>query len=105
MKAHIEIIAAVVRVGHEADEYEKPYEFACALAGNGRHATIKALVNPDKTKMKFEGSHRRAIARELERLGFTSFEFERMDEDGSTKREVSGQIGAYGELYGVSFAQ
>jgi len=105
MKAHIEIIAAVVRVGSETDEYEKPYDFACALAGNGRHATIKALVNPDASKHKFEGAHRRAIARELVRLGFTSFDFERMEEDGSTKREVSGRIGPFGDLYGVTFTQ
>src|SRR5208282_4592030 len=79
MKAHIEVIAAVVRVGVGTDQYEKPYDFACAISGNGRHATIKALVNPDSSKFKFGGEHRRAIARELGRLGFTSFEFERMD--------------------------
>jgi len=98
MKGHIEVIAAIVRVGGEADEYGKPYDFACAVAGNGRHATIKALVNPDASRMKFGGEHRRAIARELGRLGFTSYDFERVDDDGSTKREVTGIIGPSGEL-------
>jgi hypothetical protein len=105
MKAHIEVIAAVVRVGVGTDQYEKPYDFACAISGNGRHATIKALVNPDSSKFKFSGEHRRAIARELGRLGFTSFEFERMDEDGATKRAVTGRLDAYGDIEAVRFSQ
>ena len=105
MKAHVEIIAAVVRIGSETDQYESPYEFACAVAGNGTHATIKALVNPDSSKFKFRSDHRRAVARELARLGFTSFGFDRMAVDGSSKREVEGRLDTAGEVREVEFTQ
>ena len=105
MKAHVEIIAAVVRIGSDADQYESPYEFACAVAGNGTHATIKALVNPDSSKFKFRSDHRRAVARELARLGFTSFGFDRMAADGTSKREVEGRFDAKGDVRDVEFSQ
>lgn len=105
MKAHVEIIAAVVRIGSDTDQYEKPYEFACAVAGNGTHATIKALMNPDSSKLKFRSDHRRAVARELARLGFTSFGFDRMAVDGSSKREVEGRLDQAGEVREVEFSQ
>jgi hypothetical protein len=102
LKASVEIIAAVVRVGENTDGYGSPFEFACVAAGNGGHVTIKALVNPDRARFKFGSAHRRAIARELGRLGFTSFDFERLDSDGDTKREIAGLI-SDGATKGVTF--
>ncbi|HLH12145.1 MAG TPA: hypothetical protein VKV77_09755 [Methylovirgula sp.] len=105
MKAHAEVIAAVIRIGTETDQYGKPFEFACAVSGNGTHATVKALMNPDSSKFKFRSDHRRAIARELARLGFTSFGFDRMADEGVAKREIEGRLDAKGNVRDFEFNQ
>lgn len=67
MKAFVEILSGIVRVGPEADQYGKPFEFAVAFSVDGEVATIKGLVNDGS--MKMTPSHWRAGQKALEELG------------------------------------
>lgn len=66
MKAFVEILSGVVRVGPDCDKYGKPYEFAVAFSSaDGRHAVIKALVANGTFKM----SYAKEIIRALNKIG------------------------------------
>lgn len=49
MKAHIEFLSGIVRVGEVTDRFGADYEYAAAWSSSdGKTAKIKALVSPDK---------------------------------------------------------
>ncbi len=74
VKAHVEILAAVVRIGPDTDAYGKPFEFAVALSAvDGHHAVLKALVS-DGT---LQTAHAKAAIRAVQRAGFKSVGWER----------------------------
>jgi hypothetical protein len=47
LKAYVEVLAGVVRIGEDCDEYGKPYDLAVAFSVDGSVATVKALTAPD----------------------------------------------------------
>jgi hypothetical protein len=65
MKAFVEILAGLVRVGPEAEKYGDPFELSVAFSGDGEVATIKGLVSNGAMKP----SHYRAGKKALEALG------------------------------------
>lgn len=68
MKACVEILAGVVRVGEDTDAYGKPFEKAVAFSSSdGKHAVIKALVSEGDLNT----AHARAAFRALKALGLT----------------------------------
>lgn len=49
MKAHVEFLSGIVRVGPFTDAYGKDYDYSAAWASvDGKTAIIKGLVSPDK---------------------------------------------------------
>lgn len=45
MKAFVEILSGIVRVGEDCDRYGKPYDGAVVFSSaDGRHAVIKGLT-------------------------------------------------------------
>ncbi len=76
MKAHLEILSAVVRVGSDTDAYGKPFEFAVALSSvDGKTAVVKALV----ASGEFGPAHARALAKAImgSIRGFSHIDWER----------------------------
>lgn len=66
MKAFVEHLAGVVRVGADCDEYGKPFEYAVAFSSaDGKHAVVKALTADGK----FTHSHARAVIAALQAIG------------------------------------
>lgn len=66
MKAFVEHLSGVVRVGPNTDIYGKPFEYAVAYASaDGRTAVVKALVGNGK----FTQAHARAIIKALNAIG------------------------------------
>lgn len=67
MKAFVEHLSGVVRVGPETAIYGDPFDFAVAYSSvDGKTATIKALVSPDKD---FTISHAKAVIKALKDIG------------------------------------
>lgn len=48
MNGFLEITSAVLRMGPNARAYGDKFELSAMIAGDGRKATVKALVSPDK---------------------------------------------------------
>lgn len=62
MKAFVEVLSAIVRVGPSADRYGEPFEFAVGASSvDGKTAVVKALVS----KGNFTRAHAAAIIRAL----------------------------------------
>jgi hypothetical protein len=67
VKAFVEHLSGVVRVGIDCDTYGKPFDYAVAYSSvDGKTATIKALVSDGSLTQK----HARAIIRALADAGF-----------------------------------
>lgn len=68
MKAAVEILSGVVRIGPGTQQYGDPFEIAVAFSStDGRTATIKALVAPPGRRLT--GNDRRAMVKALAALG------------------------------------
>ena len=68
MKAHVEILSGIVRVGEHTDEYGKAFDFAVAFSSvDGKTAIIKALTKLNGTD--FSHSHAMTIIRALKKQG------------------------------------
>lgn len=77
MKAHVEILSAIVRVGPDTDRYGKPFEFAVVISSvDGRTAVIKALVAKGDFKMSYAKTIIRALKFKIE--GFEEVTWERI---------------------------
>jgi len=77
MRAFVEILSAIVRVGPEAGEYGNPFEFAVAVSSvDGKTAIVKALV----AETPFRRAHVAAAIAALKRdiPGFLHAECERI---------------------------
>lgn len=77
VKAFVEILSAIVRVGPDTDQYGKPFEFAVGVSStDGRTAVVKALV----AKGDFMMSYARAIIKALKEdiKGFEKIVWERI---------------------------
>lgn len=68
MRAHVEILSGIVRVGEECNGYGSPYDFAVAFSCvDGKTAIIKALTKLNGTD--FRHSHAMTIIRALHKQG------------------------------------
>ena len=65
MKAFVEILSGIIRVGPQAEKYGDPFELMVAFSVDGESAIIKGLVSNGHMKP----SHYRAGKRALEALG------------------------------------
>lgn len=66
MKAFIEILSGIIRVGPDCDHYGSPYEYSVAFSStDGKTAILKGLVIEDHHSGR---EHLRAVERELEKL-------------------------------------
>lgn len=77
MKAHVEILSAVVRVGDDTDEYGKDFDYSVAVScTDGKTAVVKALVSDGD----FTSGHAKAIIRALKDWikGFDNVTWQRM---------------------------
>jgi len=69
MKAFVEYISGVIRVGPDCDAYGKPFELAAAFSSvDGKTATIKALVSGGELST----AHARAAFKALKDIGLTA---------------------------------
>jgi len=67
VKAFVEHLSGVVRVGPECDSYGKPFEYAVAFSSvDGKTAVVKALASD---KAAFTVSHARAVIETLKSIG------------------------------------
>lgn len=71
MKAFVEILSCVVRIGPDTDHYGAPFEIAVTIAGNGTKGTIKGVHQPLTLEQL------RAGRAALKAVGFKEIEFER----------------------------
>jgi hypothetical protein len=68
MKARVEILSGVVRVGEDCDAYGKPFEYAVAFSSaDGKHAVVKALVADGNLEL----THAKAAFRAIRALGLS----------------------------------
>jgi len=66
MKAFVEILSGIVRVGPECEKYGDPFELAVAFSSaDGRHAVIKGLVSDGRSTL----AHAKAGTRALNDVG------------------------------------
>lgn len=66
MKAFVEHLSGIVRIGDVADHYGAPFEVSVAYASvDGKTAVIKALTSDGNLRV----SHARAVIRALKDLG------------------------------------
>lgn len=76
MKAFVEILSCIVRVGPDTDKYGQSFEFAVGVSSvDGKTAVIKALVS----RGDFQQSHAKSIIRALKEpiKGFEEVSWER----------------------------
>lgn len=67
MKAFVEHLSGVIRVGPDCDSYGKPYDYAVAFSStDGKVAVLKGLVSDGR---KASPSHLKAIVKALKALG------------------------------------
>jgi uncharacterized membrane protein len=67
MRAFVEVLAGIVRVGTDCRAYAKPFDYAVAFSSvDGKTATIKALASDDAG---FTVGHARAVIRALKDAG------------------------------------
>jgi hypothetical protein len=65
VKAVIEVLSGIVRVGPEMDHYGSPYDIAVAFSStDGKTVVLKALVSDQKLRF----SHYKAILKALKEL-------------------------------------
>lgn len=74
MRAHVEILSGIVRVGPDADAIGKPFDYAVAFSASEGMAEVKALVADG-----FTMARARAIGRALNALGLT-YTWKRFDD-------------------------
>lgn len=66
MKAFVEHLSGIVRIGEDCDAYGKPFEYAVAWSSaDGKHAVVKALVSDGKLSVR----HCRAVFTALRDIG------------------------------------
>lgn len=69
MKAFVETLSAVVRVGPDTDSYGKPFDYAVAVSSvDGKTAIIKALTADGK----FTVAHAKAVIRAVKTIGLNA---------------------------------
>lgn len=69
MKAFVEVLSGIVRVGEDCDTYGKPYDYAATFSStDGKTAVVKALVVSDGGGTM---AHVRAAFDALKKLGLT----------------------------------
>lgn len=71
MRAILEPITAVLRVGEELERFGDPYEFSCTVVIDKSHALIKGAAGT------YSKATRIAIEDELRYHGITTIEWER----------------------------
>lgn len=77
MKARVEILSGIVRVGPQMDGYGDPFEFAVAFSADEGVAHLKGLV----ADRRFTLRHAAAIRRALRQVGLR-LDFRRVEEKG-----------------------
>jgi len=78
MKAFVEILAGIVRVGPECNGYGDPFEFAAAFSANAGVAIAKGLVGSDRYTL----AHHRAGINALHAMGLVT-DWERIKRKGA----------------------
>lgn len=70
MRASVEILSGIVRVGPEHNQYGDPYDFAVGFSSvDGKTAVVKALVTDDRPGTP---SHLKAVVSALKEKGLTA---------------------------------
>lgn len=76
MKAFVEILSCIIRVGPDTDRYGKPFEFAVTVASvDGETAVVKALVSKGDFQLQYARAMIKAIKSDIP--GFKYIEWER----------------------------
>lgn len=75
MKAFVEILSAIVRVGPDTDIYGKPFHFAVAISSvDGETAVIKALVSKGDFRMEYAKAIIRALKKPIQGFKYVIWE-------------------------------
>lgn len=69
MRAYVEYLSGIVRVGPQAAHYGDPFQYAVAFSSvDGKTAIVKALTSDGKLTV----AHARAAFRALKQIGLTA---------------------------------
>lgn len=82
MKAFVEILSGIVRVGPECDRYGQPWVYCATFSStDGKTAVLKAL----KSDGGLSQAHARAVIATVKALGFEHVEWDRIKPEGTRK--------------------